>query len=423
LIQIPGEIPPPADMPPDRASAARPLTGHISVLDGLRGLAILLVLLCHFVNYDVLGTGSVISRASAKVIAAGWIGVDLFFVLSGFLITGILLRTKKDRGYFRKFYMRRLLRVFPLYYAALAVTFVVFPMLSAPLRARAAQIGHDQIFLWTYTTNLPWIFRGRFFEYPGLDHFWSLAVEEHFYLLWPAIVLLLRPRTLAAACVAIMAAAVVIRIALWHHHLPAWSIYSFTLSRMDALAMGGLIAVVIDRRGVRGWLIRAAKGVGLLSLAMLITVAIIAHNFDADTKIVQWIGFSFVAFGWGAALILILPSTGQVNPVGRVFENPMMRAIGKYSYAMYVLHIMVRDMLVERFRVAARVADACHSPLLGVTTAIVVGIAITFCVAWLSYHLFEKQFLALKRFFNYDKGRPDATGASSKPFDRQKASV
>lgn len=150
---------------------------HIPRLDGVRGIAILLVLLHHFTDDREKLTG--IARRLFLVTDAGWVGVDLFFVLSGYLITRILLSTKESPRYFTTFYGRRALRIFPLYYAVLVAVLLILPRLVPPTPELDAILGR-QVFLWTYLSN--WVRDTFNSDYAALKHFWSLSVEEQFYL-------------------------------------------------------------------------------------------------------------------------------------------------------------------------------------------------------------------------------------------------
>src|SRR4051812_26234940 len=170
--------PRPAHIPP----ALPDLSGHVPALDGIRGLAILLILAYHF-TLGMTGRGIAV-RLIAKLTSTGWCGVDLFFVLSGFLITGILWNAKESPHRFRNYYVRRALRIFPLYYAAIAIVFAALPFIATRVGGFEGIHGTGA-WLGLYGTNILVALRGQWFP---LSHFWSLAVEEHFYLFWPAVV-------------------------------------------------------------------------------------------------------------------------------------------------------------------------------------------------------------------------------------------
>src|SRR5260221_720191 len=247
------------------------LRGHMPVLDGVRGLAIVLVLLVHFTppgqSHTVLGT---LTKALASI---GNVGVDLFFVLSGFLITGILLDAKGGPHYFRTFYARRSLRIFPLYYGVLFVTFVILPIFYAPRTPDAGRVFHDQGWLWFYVSNI----KGGLSEFERpfsagwiqFDHFWSLAVEEQFYLVWPLLVLLLNRSRMMVLCVLLVIASLGIRYWLYHKNDQTLAFYTMTPCRIDELATGGLIALIARDAGAAARLLKVAPcllvatGIGL----------------------------------------------------------------------------------------------------------------------------------------------------------------
>src|SRR3954464_13470573 len=173
---------------------------NIPALDGLRGLAIILVLLFHFTPEG--GGSTPIGHMMRWVSQLGWCGVDLFFVLSGFLITGILFDARGSANYFKNFYMRRVLRIFPLYYGVLIVVFLVVPIFKT-MTAQDLQLMQNQHWLWLYAANIPpaisneWTLMNQWVR---LSHFWSLAIEEHFYLLWPAVVYFFSRKTVMKIC-------------------------------------------------------------------------------------------------------------------------------------------------------------------------------------------------------------------------------
>ena len=173
---------------------------YVPALDGIRGIAILTVMLHHFTIFGMVRPNNFIDVQFYRLASAGWCGVDLFFVLSGFLITGILLDTKSGPHFFRNFYMRRVLRIFPLYYGFLIVIFVLIP-LAIQVGDKFQTLLDQQGWYWSYLINLPIAFKG-WSSVIIIDHFWSLAVEEQFYLFWPLVVFFSQRRQLIFICLA-----------------------------------------------------------------------------------------------------------------------------------------------------------------------------------------------------------------------------
>ena len=237
-----------------------PAPSHVPALDGLRGLAVLLVV-PHNVNTGAQGLARVVTFPAG----AGWIGVQLFFVLSGFLITRNLLASRGSGNYYRSFFARRILRIFPLYFLFLFVALIVLPSTGL----EGAQYRHDrshQIWLWTFLVNWTLPFGPNV---AGFGQFWSLCVEEQFYAIWPTVVAKWA-RRLLALCVALAAAALALRLIFLTAGLPLDTAYTFTVSRMDAVALGALIAVAAHDRRRPAWFARPGRsfwiGVGVLGL-------------------------------------------------------------------------------------------------------------------------------------------------------------
>ena len=289
------------DVPAPRAVARRV---HIPSLDGVRGLAVALVMISHF----TMGVRPV-ARLDGWILhtgLSGWIGVDLFFVLSGFLITSILLDTRAEPHYFRNFYLRRTLRIFPLYYAILASTLVLPPLLwsSAANWAWLSVIAARAPWFWTYTANVDIAVHG--WDVAGvLGHFWSLAVEEQFYVVWPALVWLVPVHRLRQVCVGLVLVAVATRCGLW---LGDMKLAGYTLmpARVDALAIGAWVATTLrtgaDMAGLRS---TAWRMLGLATVAVSL-MFFRRHPLFELAGDVQIAGYTFLALGSAALIVLTM---------------------------------------------------------------------------------------------------------------------
>jgi peptidoglycan/LPS O-acetylase OafA/YrhL len=386
-----------ADIPTlDPQPGGRP---HIPALDGLRGLAILLVLLVHFAPLD-LASKSLFRRLVLRIAAAGWTGVDLFFVLSGFLITGILLDARSKPHYFRNFYARRTLRIFPLYYGTLAAIFLIAPFMRQSHDPGWRQIVHSQGLLWTYLWNFHMARAGMtgatayqpFFVSP----FWSLAVEEHFYLVWPAIVLVLSQRKLLVTACATVAVVLCLRIWAWHAGFPDVAIYVATPFRLDGFACGAILAVLARRDGGLGRLVRPATAIALIS-GLLIMVGM-AKGWDNETPAVFTFGFTLIAIFFSSLLVLVVTAS-PASVLGHVFASRPMRFLGKYSYGLYIFHAVLLPVFWRHFTPNHLLPYMHCSYMTAVGLQILLSAGVSFALAWVSYNCYEKHFLNLKRFF------------------------
>ena len=398
------EVPAPSEAFPRERGESSPLRPtapgvfrHERALDGLRGVAVLAVMLFHFTMYEE--STRPLYRSALRLLGAGWAGVDLFFALSGFLITGILLDTRDQPHFFRNFYARRALRILPLYYAVLAVVMV---MLAVRLPASGTELRDlfgRQLWLWTYTSNIEGAIAGQWHFNAGgvyLDHFRSLAIEEQFYLVWPVVVLTLSRRALTASTLGIALTAALLRAVLTACGVAPTTVYSFTPCRLDALALGGLAAVVVREPAFRWlWLTR---GAGLLALGQLAWLAWRQRGLPWLDSNVDVSGLSALAVL--AASVLVELSVEPGGPLRSLFRSRPLVFLGKYSYATYVFHYMLWPRL-ERHLPAARLEAASGSELLGLVGHVMIGIAISVALAVLSFHLFERHFLALRRRFAY----------------------
>lgn len=337
----------------------------IPQLDAVRGIAVLLVLLHNTNRYPALHLNF--------ISANGWMGVDLFFVLSGLLITGILLDTKQSDRYFRNFYARRCLRIWPLYYSALLFMFVIVPLLRPSeahtvFEARSSPWWAYPIFLQNFLVPVPTGATGL------LGVTWSLAVEEQFYLVWPLVVRFCTTRQLRTIAIAVICISPALRYYLSLHQV---NIYSNTFCRLDGLMAGALLAIVLRWEGfVPGKFVTRAW-IAFLAAAPL---ALLIETFHA-----RWIGFSFVALASVSFVYLALFS--RQKWLQAILTNRFMVYTGTISYGMYLLQKIPLD--------AAKTFHLDQHPFL----ALPITTVATYALATLSWNLLEKPFLKLKRFF------------------------
>lgn len=366
---------------------------HIPVLDGLRGIAVIGVMFFHFAMSPA--APSRLNDLLIRVSRFGWVGVDLFFVLSGFLITGILIDAKSSAHYFRNFYARRTVRIFPLYYGVLALFYLIAPHTNLYPAEGVAAAERYQAWYWLYASNFLIAFHnGWVFE--QFTHFWSLAVEEHFYLIWPAIVYFVKPAKLGWVCAGFIIGGLVVRGFFEQFHFNMYYAHLLTPSRVDSLAMGGLIAVLARRGKGLAEMRLAAKCVAVLCIVGTGIIYLRVHDFNPKFSLVRTVGFSVLALMFGA--ILVISMTGRSNGLAsRVLGGRVLRFFGKYSYGLYIFHVLIVPP-VREWAPAVRMAGHVGA-FGGLAVHIAVCFLVSIAMALLSWHLFEKWFLKLKRFF------------------------
>jgi peptidoglycan/LPS O-acetylase OafA/YrhL len=344
---------------------------HLPVLDGIRGFAVLLVILFHFYS-----------------IGFGWLGVDLFFVLSGFLITGILIGSKENKHYFRNFYARRTLRIFPLYYFSL----IIFYLLS---NSNAVTLKDPEY----YTKNAEWYFlyiQNWLYAFDGwpkdhvLNHFWSLAIEEQFYLFWPVVIYIVPSRHLLVTCISLIFISLGSRYYTWYNGMEAPFQFVATICRLDGLAAGSAIAVLL--RTHQQWLQKIASVLLLTTVPVILLLYILSGTVKYDHYYYLTAGFTVFDLFWAAILILSLK---EYNMLHKFFSARWLTWLGKYSYGIYVYHWIIYQLFWPHFR------EMTGNPLIADVRYLygTICLMITLIVAVGSYHLLESPLLRMKKHF------------------------
>lgn len=424
----------PLDTPPPS------IRGHISALDGLRGLAILLVMVFHTTVFIPANT---IEAAYKAVTRFGWIGVDLFFVLSGFLITGLLVDAKGKSRYFRTFYARRTLRIFPLYYGFLFIVLVAIPFTAQHLSIQTLQYEiadwtealEGQHWYWLYLSNLS-VALDQSFSLGIIGISWSLAIEEQFYLVWPALVFFLSPKSILRVCALAIALAFLSRCVLvgaealgsdWRFAHPL-AIYVLTFCRMDTLAIGAAIAILARRADDVRELLPAARRAAFFGCCLTLLSIGLDFSFGSNTRVpgdgsttpgytMQTIGYTSTAAAFGGILLMSVCAR-ESGRFAKVVNARLPRMLGKYSYALYLFHNLISIALMKAVPLFATLDSTPHggSRLTLQLIFTLMSIATSLAAAWLSWHLYEKQFLRLKGYFMYkDKALASSTQRPAVP--------
>ncbi len=358
---------------------------HIAELDGVRAIAVWMVIISHlYWGYKYPpDTFDHMPKVIYEILGHGWLGVDLFFVLSGFLITGILLDSKGRENYFRTFYGRRVLRIMPIFFICIVVMSIFY--------------GHAAYFL------LSLFFLANFAEGLGVPTphgpgvFWSLCIEEHFYLLWPFLVrYLTRPR-LALLALLIVALTPALR---WWAVTRGMSIdmevYSYSWFRFDGLAMGALLALWVRSK------FASARNSFLLAAFFIVVAAIITivgrpYGIMGKTAVGVGLRYTQVTLGFAAFVLTVVTLRG--SRATALLRTWFTELSGKLSYCLYLVHLAVGDAVYQ--------LTTAHDPALygrfgsfgWVTLRGLIILVISWILALLSLRFIEGPFLKLKKHF------------------------
>lgn len=357
---------------------------HILSLDGVRGIAIIGIMLYHFFEMPY----------------GAWFAMDLFFVLSGFLITGILLDTKTDKQYYKNFIIRRGLRILPLYYGALIVFFILVPLVVNKSRLAPFSVYYNnQVYFWVYLQN--WILllkepaligKGRIFL-----HLWSLAIEEQFYIVWPIVILLFNTKNLVKIIVALILLSAALNCYYFFSGHSWQYTYFSTLCRLDSLCIGALIAVAVRNN----FIIQKIEKIIPYIFKTLFVVLVAAIFWgrpkapaDQFLEPVSTLLFSI----FFASMILYGFSNHKNNYVKRILELKVLRFFGKYSYSMYIFHVPILVLLRP---VLFKFLQKNIPHTIAYVTDNLICLLLVIAVSQLTWYLIEKPSLKLKRFFKH----------------------
>jgi peptidoglycan/LPS O-acetylase OafA/YrhL len=374
---------------------------HYKSFNGLRGVAVLLVFLCHYGGPP----GSLISRTL-------WVGVDLFFVLSGFLITGILYDSLASPRYFRNFYVRRALRIFPIFFGFFLVLAILIPILhlqvARGILAFVFYFGNLTVSFADLERHNPtmihMMIHGHVQEVGNIGHLWSLCVEEQFYLIWPAVVWWVRDRRrLMTVCTIMIAFTLGLRCYLRFHASPLalhyGLLYFSTYTRCDSLLIGAWLALFL--RGNKMSLRQLRRMSAALAVIPAVALGLAIHhwreNISQTSPLITTIGFTLISL---IAAGILLRSLDEDSFLARVLRFRPLSGLGAISYGFYFIHAIPSAPLHHFAGV--------HPALVSMVPFFAFGITVS--IAWLSFHYFESPFLRLKSVLAPQRG-PNSTGA------------
>jgi peptidoglycan/LPS O-acetylase OafA/YrhL len=366
-------------------------------LDGLRGISIILVMAFHIFKRADYFTKHETLHFITSLSYIGWLGVDIFFALSGFLITSILLKTKGGNNYFKNFYARRILRIFPLYYVFIAIMLALLPVLVPDYTSNIRIIAP---FLFLYMQN--WMERLGVVGLPAyLAVTWSLAIEEQFYLIWPTVVYYTRRETLIKIGLGIILISFLYRIQavlFWENAEQIASFFYYdTFTRFSEIVFGAVLAALFVDPAWRERIRLFSLPIFLVSFSAY--VALCVYLFPAlipyysNVPLTLW-SYTLIPL-FSTSLIGVLVTSTETNLIRRFFQNTILVFFGKYSYSMYLLHMPVALLLL----------DPMYGTRLRGWKMYVAYIALNFVVTALgslfTWHFLEKHMLNLKKYFEH----------------------
>lgn len=370
---------------------------RVRALDGLRGIAILLVLVMHYFVSVPGPAGSVVHATLQRAFSLGFAGVDLFFVLSGFLIGGILLDHRKSARLLPAFYARRFFRIVPLYAVLLATYFLAraTPGLTEVNRGTYFWSTVPEWSFLTFTQNIAMAWQRDIGPY-WLGATWSLAVEEQFYLLMPLLVVRLSPRSLVSVCLFLIALSPALRLNALYSAQNGLAAIFLLPTHLDGL-LWGVVCAAAARSATVLDLLRARRGeLRALIFGLAATLVALAFGkFGADSAEMVLFGYSALSVFFAAALLYVVAL--PASRLGSALAWRPLTAIGVTSYFIYLFHAPVWYLLHWWLRGKPPLH---FTPGGGGVTLLALGV--TFLLAAVSWRWFEAPLLRIGRRFSYE---------------------
>jgi peptidoglycan/LPS O-acetylase OafA/YrhL len=358
---------------------------YIPELDGIRGIAIIMVLLWHYGNNQVIYELNLFTKYFRIASSMFWSGVDLFFVLSGFLIGRILLNNRDTRNYFRTFYIRRIFRIFPLYYLSIVAFFLLH---SWGLENTFVWLMKDPFPFWTYALFIQNFAMSNALHYgpSWLGITWSLAIEEQFYLILPLVIFLIADIRLVYLLLMAVLLAFVYRILY-----PGITSHVSLIGRIDTLASGVLLAYVALNKEILNCLTKNKKIIYIVFAILLFGVIVFSAIYYDDYKsyVYSWLTLLYTLF-------ILIPLIDQNSFISSMLRNRILKQIGILSFGIYLYHQLITGILHQII--------LKQTPRISTVTDLSItflSFILTIIIAHLSYMYLEKPFLKLGRKYNY----------------------
>jgi peptidoglycan/LPS O-acetylase OafA/YrhL len=371
---------------------------HFPAIDGLRAIAVLSVIAFHLSYLTPIYGDPKLYKIMTTFTGAGWSGVDIFLVISGFFATLYLLNSYGEKRALPNYYIRRFLRIVPLCYAYFTLRFVIVPLLFHIQTPEFQEAAAKQAWYWFFLNNNLVAQKNAHYE-TGLSHFWYIALLVQFLVLWPLVVLLFKRKYLPWFCVVCIMCAFGLRLFILETSSHILSVSVLLPCRMDALSIGAVIACFyLDRElfnTIKPWV----KWILLLCLILFCGLFILVRRLSLDSWEMLSVGLSWSSLLWGCCLMFAI-SLPVENLYTKVLSSRLLRFISKYSYGMYILHLPIISVLKRGLVFVPK--SITVSPVGQLLVAVGFGLVCLFATitaAFFSWHLFEKHFVGLRKRF------------------------